>query len=78
MNSRTSVAQDEGGGTEMKCVNCGVETGFEWPKDEKIRLLWQRAWEGPLCKACAGDSPLQQLMDEETKNLVYALRKKKV
>jgi hypothetical protein len=63
---------------KMKCLDCGVETGFEWPEDEKIRTLWQRAWEGPLCKSCAGHSPLSKLMDEETKDLVYALRKKKV
>jgi hypothetical protein len=59
----------------MKCLDCGVETGFEWPNDENARLLMQAVWEGPLCEVCAG-SPLRKLMDDQTKRIVHALRRK--
>lgn len=62
----------------MKCLDCDIETGFDWPTtDEHLRLLMQSLWEGPLCKVCSGDSLMRQLFDNESRLTSYALRRKR-
>ena len=48
----------------MKCLDCGNEVNYEWPKDPKKRAAMQLVYEGVICKACAGDSYLGTLLDE--------------
>jgi len=62
----------------MKCIECNLETGFEWPGGEnpQTRALWKAVYEGPLCKVCSGDSPMRALADsqEPSEQFCYALR----
>jgi hypothetical protein len=64
----------------MKCVEWGIATGFEWPDggDSQTRVLWEAAYEGPLCKVCSGDSPMRGLWDsqEPAEGFCYALRRR--
>jgi hypothetical protein len=64
----------------MKCVGCGIETGFEWPGGEtpQTRALWEAVYEGPLCKVCSGESPMRALVDgqEPSEQFCYALRRR--
>ncbi len=48
----------------MKCLDCGTEVNYEWPKDAKKRAAMQLVYEGVVCKTCAGSSYLGGLLDE--------------
>lgn len=65
---------------EMKCVECNIETGFEWPggDDPEMKALWEAVYEGPLCKVCSGDSPMRALADgrEPSEQFCHALRRR--
>jgi hypothetical protein len=62
----------------MKCIECGIETGFEWPigEDPSLRTVWKKYYEGPVCKSCSGDAPLRSLLDtqEPSQQFCFALR----
>jgi len=64
---------------EMKCLDCGIETGFEWPggEDPKERALWEAAYEGPVCKLCSSDSPIRGLLDSlDPEQFCFTLRRR--
>jgi hypothetical protein len=48
----------------MKCLDCGIDVDYEWPKDPKKRAAMQLVYEGVICKPCAGDSYLGVLLDK--------------
>jgi len=62
----------------MKCLDCGSETGFEWPKDD-IDGIMEMMYLGPVCGECAAKvSPFHQMMASVNSTRVqsYALRRK--
>jgi hypothetical protein len=48
----------------MKCLDCGIEVNYEWPKDAKKRAAMELVYEGVVCRPCAGDSYLGALLEE--------------
>jgi hypothetical protein len=48
----------------MKCLDCGIDVNYEWPKDPKKRAAMQLVYEGVICRPCAGDSYLGVLLEK--------------
>jgi hypothetical protein len=46
----------------MKCLDCGIEVKYEWPKDVEKRAAMQLVYEGVLCNQCAGTSYMGSLL----------------
>jgi hypothetical protein len=59
----------------MKCIECGIETGFEWPVREalNLRTVWENHYEEPLCKLCSGNSLLRSLLDTQEPSEQFCL-----